>query len=73
MNTMLVVAERGSEFERQKTKNVDDIINWFVEGDVGVLDQIAPPIGWSKKRIFGHFPRLAERRTQETVTMSGGE
>ncbi len=37
------------------------------------LAQIAKPIGWSKERIFEHFPRLAERRTQEAVTMSGGE
>lgn len=32
-----VVTERGSEFERHKTKNVDDILYWFVEGDVGDL------------------------------------
>lgn len=37
------------------------------------LAQIAPPIGWSKERIYEHFPRLAERRKQEGVTMSGGE
>ena len=37
------------------------------------LAQIAPPIGWSKERIYDHFPRLAERRTQEAITMSGGE
>ena len=37
------------------------------------LAQIAPPIGWSKERIYEHFPRLAERRTQEAITMSGGE
>ncbi len=32
-----VVTERGSEYERLKTKNLDDIIYWFVEGDVGDL------------------------------------
>ena len=37
------------------------------------LAQIAPPIGWSKERIYEHFPRLAERRKQMAVTMSGGE
>ncbi len=37
------------------------------------LAQIAPPHGWSKERIYEHFPRLAERRSQEAVTMSGGE
>ena len=37
------------------------------------LSQIAPPIGWTIERIYEHFPRLAERRTQEAVTLSGGE
>ena len=37
------------------------------------LAQIAPPVGWSVERIYEHFPRLAERRKQEAVTMSGGE
>jgi branched-chain amino acid transport system ATP-binding protein len=37
------------------------------------LSQIAPPIGWSIERIYEHFPRLAERRNQEAVTLSGGE
>ncbi len=37
------------------------------------LAQIAPPIGWSKEKIFEHFPRLDERRTQEGITLSGGE
>lgn len=37
------------------------------------LAQIAPPIGWSLERIYELFPRLAERRTQEGVTLSGGE
>lgn len=38
-----------------------------------LLAQIAPPVGWSLDRIYEHFPRLAERRTQEGVTLSGGE
>ena len=37
------------------------------------LAQIAPPLGWSIERIYEHFPRLAERRNQEGVTLSGGE
>lgn len=37
------------------------------------LAQIAPPIGWSLDRVYDLFPRLRERRTQEGVTLSGGE
>ncbi|GGO56863.1 amino acid/amide ABC transporter ATP-binding protein 2, HAAT family [Roseovarius pacificus] len=37
------------------------------------LAQIAPPIGWSLDRLYDLFPRLAERRKQEGVTLSGGE
>lgn len=37
------------------------------------LAQIEKPVGWSLERIYGHFPRLAERRKQEAVTLSGGE
>lgn len=37
------------------------------------LAQIAPPIGWSLERIYDLFPRLKERRSQEGVTLSGGE
>ena len=37
------------------------------------LAQIAPPIGWSIKRVYELFPRLRERRNQEGVTLSGGE
>ncbi len=37
------------------------------------LAQIEEPKGWSIERIYDHFPRLAERRVQEAVTMSGGE
>jgi branched-chain amino acid transport system ATP-binding protein len=38
-----------------------------------VLSQIAPTPGWPLERIYEHFPRLAERRRQEAITMSGGE
>ena len=37
------------------------------------LAQIAPPAGWPLERIYEHFPRLAERRKQDGVTLSGGE
>ena len=37
------------------------------------LAQVAEPIGWSIERIYEHFPRLAERRRQEGITLSGGE
>ena len=37
------------------------------------LAQIAEPVGWARERIYEHFPRLAERRKQEAVTLSGGE
>jgi branched-chain amino acid transport system ATP-binding protein len=37
------------------------------------LARIAEPKGWSLEQIYQHFPRLAERRKQEGVTLSGGE
>ncbi len=37
------------------------------------LAQIAEPKGWDLERIYEHFPRLAERRDQEGITLSGGE
>ncbi|MGV3651497.1 MAG: ABC transporter ATP-binding protein [Devosia sp.] len=37
------------------------------------LAQVAPGRGWELDRIYGHFPRLAERRRQEGTTLSGGE
>ena len=37
------------------------------------LAQIEPPLGWPIERLYQHFPRLAERRRQEAVTLSGGE
>ena len=43
-----------------------------VEGNLK-LAQIEEPHGWSFERIYESFPRLAERRKQEAVTLSGGE
>jgi branched-chain amino acid transport system ATP-binding protein len=37
------------------------------------LAQVAPGTGWDLDRVYSHFPRLAERRKQEGVTLSGGE
>ncbi|WP_417583048.1 ABC transporter ATP-binding protein [Pelagibacterium sp.] len=37
------------------------------------LAQVAPGSGWDIERIYGHFPRLAERRRQDGTTLSGGE
>lgn len=38
-----------------------------------ILAQIEEPRGWSLDQIYGHFPRLAERRKQMGITLSGGE
>ena len=37
------------------------------------LATISGKSGWPFERIYGLFPRLAERRKQEAITMSGGE
>ncbi len=37
------------------------------------LAQIAKPVGWPLEKIYEHFPRLAERRRQDGITLSGGE
>jgi branched-chain amino acid transport system ATP-binding protein len=37
------------------------------------LARIEAPLGWTLERLYEHFPRLAERRGQEAVTLSGGE
>lgn len=37
------------------------------------LAQIAEPKGWPLEQIYEHFPRLAERRKQDGMTLSGGE
>jgi branched-chain amino acid transport system ATP-binding protein len=38
-----------------------------------ILAQVAEPRGWPLEQIYEHFPRLAERRKQDGVTLSGGE
>ena len=37
------------------------------------LAKVAPGNGWSIEQIYESFPRLAERRKQDGVTLSGGE
>ena len=37
------------------------------------LAKVAPGHGWDVEQIYESFPRLAERRKQEGVTLSGGE
>jgi branched-chain amino acid transport system ATP-binding protein len=37
------------------------------------LARVAPGHGWDLEQIYQSFPRLAERRKQEGVTLSGGE
>lgn len=38
-----------------------------------ILAQVSGEKGWPIEKIYEHFPRLAERRSQEAITMSGGE
>jgi len=38
-----------------------------------LLAQVEGKPGWSLDRIYQRFPRLAERRRQEGITLSGGE
>ena len=38
-----------------------------------LLAQVSGQKGWTLEKIYDHFPRLAERRMQDAVTMSGGE
>jgi len=37
------------------------------------LASIEKPRGWPLERLYEHFPKLAERRMQDAVTLSGGE
>jgi branched-chain amino acid transport system ATP-binding protein len=44
-----------------------------VEENLRVAARGAPREGWTLERIYELFPRLAERRTQRSRTLSGGE
>ncbi|WP_354038740.1 ABC transporter ATP-binding protein [Devosia sp. UYZn731] len=48
------------------------IVGLTVEENLA-LAQVAPGHGWELEQIYQSFPRLAERRKQEGVTLSGGE
>ena len=37
------------------------------------LAQISGPLGWSIEKIYQHFPRLRERKSQDGSSLSGGE
>jgi len=37
------------------------------------LASIERPVGWPLERLYEHFPKLADRRDQDAVTLSGGE
>lgn len=48
-----MVSERGSEFRRQKTGDVDKLLDWPAEGGVGYLAS-----SWGlKNRVKGHDSR----------------
>ena len=38
-----------------------------------ILSQVDGHIGWEIEKVYEHFPRLAERKTQVATTLSGGE
>jgi branched-chain amino acid transport system ATP-binding protein len=44
-----------------------------VEDNLLVAERSAARHGWSLKRVYALFPRLAERRRQHAKTLSGGE
>jgi branched-chain amino acid transport system ATP-binding protein len=62
-------AQRGIQLVQEDRRIIPGLT---VEENL-ILAQIAEPKGWSLEKIYDHFPRLAERRTQEGVTLSGGE
>ena len=49
------------------------IIGWLSVEENLMLAQIEELHGWFFDRIYRSFPKLAERRKQEAVTLSGGE
>ncbi|HKJ63494.1 MAG TPA: ATP-binding cassette domain-containing protein, partial [Hyphomicrobiales bacterium] len=62
-------AEKGIQLVQEDRRIIPGLT---VEENL-VLAQISEPIGWPLERIYERFPRLAERRKQEGVTLSGGE
>ena len=62
-------AQKGIQLVQEDRRIIPGLT---VEEDLQ-LARIAEPKGWSLEQIYSHFPRLAERRKQEGVTLSGGE
>ncbi len=62
-------AQRGIQIVQEDRRIVPGLT---VEENL-ILAQIAEPKGWPIERIYERFPRLAERRKQDGVTLSGGE
>ncbi|GIK97714.1 MAG: ABC transporter ATP-binding protein [Alphaproteobacteria bacterium] len=62
-------AQRGIQLVQEDRRIIPGLT---VEENL-VLAQIAGPRGWPLEQIYEHFPRLAERRRQDGVTLSGGE
>lgn len=62
-------AQRGIQIVQEDRRIIPGLT---VEENLA-LAQIAEPRGWPLEQIYEHFPRLAERRKQEGVTLSGGE
>ena len=67
--TSYQVAQRGIQLVPEDCRIIGGL---SVEENLK-LAQIEEPHGWSFERIYESFPRLAERRKQEAVTLSGGE
>ena len=62
-------AQRGIQLVQEDRRIIPGLT---VEENL-VLAQISEPKGWPLEQIYTHFPRLAERRRQDGVTLSGGE
>jgi branched-chain amino acid transport system ATP-binding protein len=62
-------AQRGIQIVQEDRRIVPGLT---VEENL-ILAQIAEPKGWPIETIYERFPRLAERRKQDGVTLSGGE
>jgi branched-chain amino acid transport system ATP-binding protein len=62
-------AQRGIQLVQEDRRIIPGLT---VEENL-MLAQITEPKGWPLEQIYEHFPRLAERRKQEGVTLSGGE
>ena len=62
-------SQRGIQFVQEDRRIIPGLT---VEENLQ-LAQIAEPKGWSLDKIYESFPRLAERRKQDGVTLSGGE